>query len=68
MYMYNEHIHVHVYTVKQYFYACEKFRRIFQNGPLDKFMRFLFMCFSALSIVTYGTIKIYVIQFYATFT
>ena len=40
----------------------EKFIRICQNGPLDKFMRFLFMCSSALCIVMYmhGVIKIYV--------
>ena len=38
--------------------------RICQNGPLDKFMRFLFMHSSALSIVTvtYGAIKIYAVQ------
>ena len=29
--------------VKRHFYACEKFMRICQNGPLDKFMRFLFV-------------------------
>ena len=30
--------------------------RVCQNGPLDKFMQFLFMRSSALCIVTYGTI------------
>ena len=36
-----------------------------QNGPLDKFMWFLFMrpC-----IVTYGAIKTYVVQIHATGT
>ena len=34
--------------------------------PLDKFMQFLFMGFSALCIITYGMIKIYAIQIYAT--
>ena len=33
-----------------------------KNGPLDKFMRFLFMRSSVLCIVTYGVIKIYVIS------
>ena len=37
----------------------EKFKQI---GPLDKFMRFLFMRSSALCIVTYVAIKIYVVQ------
>ena len=32
--------------------------RICQNRPLDKFMRFLFMRYSALYIVMYGAIKI----------
>ena len=36
--------------------------RICQNGPLDKFMQFLFMRFSTLCIVTYGTIKNYAVQ------
>ena len=44
-------------TVKRHFYAREKFMRICQNGPLDKFMRFLFMRSSALCIVMYGVIK-----------
>ena len=41
--------------------------RICKNGPLDKFMRFLFMPSSALCIVTYGVIKIYVEQIYYPF-
>ena len=53
-------------TVKRHFYAREKFMRIRQNGPLDKFMRFLFMRSSTLCIVTYGAIKIYAVQIYAT--
>ena len=40
--------------------------RIHQNGPLDKFMRFLFMHSSVLCIVLYGAIKIYVVQIYVT--
>ena len=36
--------------------------QICQNGPLDKFMRLLFMRSSALCIVMYGTIKIYAVQ------
>ena len=40
--------------------------RIRQNGPLDKFMRFLFMRSSIQCIVTYGAIKIYVVQIYVT--
>ena len=36
------------------------------NGSLDKFMRFLFTRSSALSIVTYGAIKIYAVQIYVT--
>ena len=52
---------VKLYTVKRHFYAREKFMQICQNGPLDKFMRFLFMYSSALCIVTYGAIKIYVV-------
>ena len=55
-----------VYTVKRHFSACEKFMRICQNGPFDKFMRFLFMRSSALRIVMYGAIKIYAVQIYAT--
>ena len=38
------------------------------NGPLDKFMRFLFVHSSTLCIVTYGVIKIYAVQIYATST
>ena len=30
-------------TVKRHFYVRDKFMQIHQNGPLDKFMRFLFM-------------------------
>ena len=40
--------------------------RICENRPLDKFMRFLFMRYSALYIVMYGAMKIYVVQIYAT--
>ena len=50
------------YTVKQHFYVRDKFMRIRQNGPLDKFMQFLFVRSSALCIVTYGAIKIYAVQ------
>ena len=39
---------MHANTVKRHFYAYDKFMRIRQNGPLDKFMRFLFMCSSVL--------------------
>ena len=53
-------------TVKRHFSACEKFMRICQNWPLDKFMRFLYMRSSVLCIVTYGAIKIYAVQIYAT--
>ena len=42
--------------------------QIHQNGPLKKFMRFLFMCFSTSCIVMYGAIKIYAVQIYATGT
>ena len=35
--------------------------QIRQNRPIDKFMRFHFMCSSALCIVTYGVIKIYAV-------
>ena len=37
-----------VYIVKRHFYAREKLMQIYQNGPLDKFIRFLFMRSSAL--------------------
>ena len=57
-----------VNTAKRHFYACEKFIRIRQNGPLEKFMRFLFMRSSVQCIVTYGPIKIYAVQIYATGT
>ena len=40
--------------------------RIRQNGPLDKFMRFLFMRSGVQCIVMYGAIKVYVVQIYAT--
>ena len=49
---------MYMYTVKRHFYAGDKIMRICQNGPLDKFMHFLFMCSSVLCIETYGTIKI----------
>ena len=39
--------------------------RICQNGPLDKFMRFL-VRFSALCILIYGPIKMYAVQIDAT--
>ena len=41
--------------------------RICQNGPLDKFMCFLFMGSSVLCIVTNGMIKIYAVQIYAAY-
>ena len=57
-------------TIKQHFYVREKFMKIRQNEPLDKFMWFLFMrssmTSSVLCIVTYGAIKIYAVQIYAT--
>ena len=40
--------------------------RIRQNGPLDKFTRFLFMWTSVSCIVMYGAIKIYAVQIYVT--
>ena len=49
-----------------FFYVCEKFMRICQNGPLDKFMQFLYMRSSNFCIVMYGAIKIYAVQIYAT--
>ena len=59
--MTNDHTHCSklfrmIHTIKQHFYAHDKFMRIRQNGPLDKFMPFLFMCFNILCIVTYGMI------------
>ena len=42
----------------QLFNLCDKFMQIHQNGPLDKFMRLLFMCSSTLCIVSYGAIKL----------
>ena len=59
-------IHILKYTIKQHFYAHDKFVRVRQSRPLDKFMQFLFMRSSALSIVAYGTIKIYAVKIYAT--
>ena len=50
-------------TVKRHFYVREKFMRICKNGPLDKFMRSSTLC-----VVTYGAIKIYAVQIYATST
>ena len=49
-------------TVKQHFYAREKFIAIFicPNGPLDKFV-----LSSALCTVAYGVIKIYAVQIHA---
>ena len=40
--------------------------RICQSGPLDKFMRFLFMRIGVSCIVMYGAIKIYAVQIYET--
>ena len=67
------HVHVHVkfnvwssgtdLYVKRHFYVCDKFMRIRQNRPLDKFMHS-----SVLWIVTYDAIKIYTVQIYATGT
>ena len=57
---------IYMYTIKRHFYAREKFMQICQNGPLDKYIRFLFMRSSTSCRVTYGTIKIYVVQIYAT--
>ena len=54
--------------IKGHFYACGKFMRICQNGPLDKdnYASILFLCSSALCIVRYGAIKIYAVRIYAT--
>ena len=41
----------------RHFYVHEKFMRICQNWPLDKFMQCLFKYASALYIVMYGAIK-----------
>ena len=38
--------------------VSDKFMRIHQNGPLDKFMQFLFMHSSILCIVMYGAINL----------
>ena len=38
----------------------KKIMRIRQNGPFEKFMRFLFMCSSVSCTVMYSVIKIYV--------
>ena len=46
-------------TVKQHFYAHDKFMRICQNRPPDKFMQFLFLLCSVLCIVIYGAINLY---------
>ena len=40
--------------------------QISQNGPLEKFTRFLFMRFNVSCATMYGAIKSYVIQIYAT--
>ena len=40
--------------------------QIRQNGPLDKFMRFLCMCSRVQCIIMHDAIKIYVVQIYAT--
>ena len=50
-------------TIKRHFYVREKFMRICQNRPLDKFIHSSTLC-----IVTCGTIKIYAVQIYATST
>ena len=38
--------------------------RIRQNGALEKFTQFLFMCFSVSCIIIYSAIKIYAVQIY----
>ena len=45
------------HTVKQHLYAHDKFMRIYQNSPLDKFMH------SNVQL-THGMIKIYALQIY----
>jgi hypothetical protein len=40
-------------TIKRHFYVREKIMRIGQNGPLDKFTRFLFMRLNVPCIVIY---------------
>ena len=47
--------------VKRHFYVRDKLCEFVQNRLLDKFM-----CSSILCIVTYGVIKIYAVQIYAT--
>ena len=39
---------------------------ICQNGPIDKFKRFLFMRSSTSCVVTFGAIEIYAVQIYGT--
>jgi hypothetical protein len=53
-------------TVKRHFYPREKFMWIGQNGPLDKFTRFLLMRLNVPCIAMYGAIKIYARQIDAT--
>jgi hypothetical protein len=55
------------YTVKVHFSAREKITRIGQNGPLEKFTRFLFMCSNIACIANvWHDDNIYAIQIYAT--
>jgi hypothetical protein len=65
-YMDSYPVHYGTPTVKRHFYAREKIMRIGQNGPLDKFTRFLFMRLNVPCIAMYGVIKIYARQIYAT--
>ena len=44
-------------TIRQHISAHIKFIRVCQDGPPDKFMRFLFMHSSVLCVVTNGMIK-----------
>ena len=46
-------------TVKVHFSACEKIMRIGQNGPLEKFTRFLFMCLNVACITNIWRDNIY---------
>ena len=53
-------------TVKQHFYVRGKFIRTHQNGPVDNLCDFYLRVLGVLCIVTYGMIKIYAVQSYAT--
>ena len=66
--------HDHIYalhvstTVKQHFYVRGKFMQTHQNRPVNNLCDFYLRVLGVLCIVTYGTIKIYAVQIYATGT